>query len=399
MTEFIAFFVVLAAGLIVSEIFGRLHLPLVVALIVGGILIGPYGLEWFIPNPTIEFFGQIGLVFLMFMAGLEIKLSSFREFKGDVAKISLLNGLVPLGAGIGLGIWFGLDWIAVFFLGIIFLSSSVAVISPSLQANALLSIRLGRIVISSAILHDVTSLFLLLILLRFLEPNGSAIPDYLFYPLFVLSLFGIRWLIPRVHAIFISGAHEKDLFEEEVRIVLVALIGTVVFFELMGLHAIIAGFFTGLVFSEIIKSNILKEKLRTISYGLFVPIFFIVVGTQTNIRVFTEINGTILLTILIVGGSVFSKFVSGWVGGKLIGFTNREAVIVGVATVPQLSTALAVVAVGYQRGLLSQELVAAIVVLSVTGVFLAPLLISFLSKKSKEVIAVSPRAQEKTEMV
>lgn len=383
MTEFIAFFLVLAVGLVVSEIFGRLHLPLVVALITGGILIGPYGLGWFAPDRTIEFFAQIGLVFLMFMAGLETKLSSFREFKREVVGMSLLNGLVPAAAGVAIGLWLGFDWTAALLLGIIFFSSAIAVVIPSLKAHAYLRIQVARIMISSVIVEDVASLLLLLILLRFLEPSTGVLPEPLFYPLLLFSVIGLRWLIPRIHAVFISGAHEKDLFEEEVRIVLVALIGTVVFFELMGVHAIIAGFFTGLVFSEIIKSDILKEKLRTISYGLFVPIFFIVIGTQTNIRVFGEVSGAGLLTVLVVAGSTISKFVSGWLGGKLIGFTNREATVAGVATLPQLSMTLAVASIGYQKGFLSQEVIAAMVILTIVTTFAAPLLIALLSRKPR----------------
>ncbi len=324
----------------------------------------------------------------MFMAGLETKLSSFREFRGEVAKISLLNGLIPAVAGIWLGLWlFNFDWVAAFLLGIIFFSSAIAVAIPSLQANANLAIRVGRIIIASVIVQDVSSLVLFLVLLRFLEPSASALPEFLFFPLLILSVVSLRWLIPRIHALFISDGPGKGVFEEEVRIVLVSLIGTVAFFEVMGVHALIAGFFTGLVFSEIIKSDILKEKLRTISYGLFVPIFFIVIGAQTNIRVLAEAEGAFALVLFIIPAFMISKFVSGWLGGKLVGFTNKQSFIVGAATMSQLTMALAVVSIARQKDLLGQEAIAALVVLTIVTTFVAPLLIAFLSRKPQEARA------------
>jgi len=144
MTEIIPFFLVLLAGLVFSEIFARLHLPFVVALIVAGILIGPFGLEWFTPDDTFEFLGQIGLIFLMFMAGLEIRFSTFRKLGKGVPVLSLLNGLVPFAVGIGIALYFGYNWTAALLLGIIFISSSIAVIIPSLQANNLFQSRLGK---------------------------------------------------------------------------------------------------------------------------------------------------------------------------------------------------------------------------------------------------------------
>ena len=112
MTQLIPFFLVLLAGLVFSEIFARLHLPLVVALIVAGILIGPFGFDFFTPDQTIMFMGEIGLVFLMFMAGLETEFSTFQSRKKDVAIISLLNGAIPFFIGFGIGTLFGFDTVA-----------------------------------------------------------------------------------------------------------------------------------------------------------------------------------------------------------------------------------------------------------------------------------------------
>ena len=92
-------------------------------------VIGPYGLDVIESNGIIDFLGTIGLVFLMFMAGLEIKSSSLGKLKNTVAKISLLNGMIPFLFGFGIASWFGYDFLASLLLGIIFISSSIAVVS------------------------------------------------------------------------------------------------------------------------------------------------------------------------------------------------------------------------------------------------------------------------------
>lgn len=392
MENFLPFFLVLFAGIFFSVLFRRLHLPWVVVLIVGGIIIGPHALGIFEPNPTIEFIGQIGLVFLMFMAGMETKLAAFREFRGGVFGLAFINSAIPFLAGIGIGFLFGYGWIIALLLGIIFVSSSIAVVIPSLEANNLLATRLGKSVVAATIIQDVASLVMLSILLQIINPT-TALPLPLFYVLLFVSLVALRWALPKLRRFFSSGVRgTKDLFQRELRVIFAILIGTVIAFEVLGLHPIIAGFFAGLVLSGSIKSEILREKLHTISYGLFIPTFFIIIGAKTNLGIFLEANGAVLLVAVIVLGSLISKFVSGWIGGRIAGFTSPQSLLVGASTIPQLSTTLAVVFAAAALGLLDQELVAAMVVLSTVTTFLGPLLIQVFSRaKMLGIVEEVPR--------
>jgi len=390
MENFLPFFLVIFAGIFFSMFFRRLHLPWVVVLILGGIIIGPHALGIFEPNPTIEFIGQIGLVFLMFMAGMETKLAIFREFKGEIFGLALINATIPFLVGIGIGFLFGYGWIIALLLGIIFVSSSIAVVIPSLEANNLLTTRLGKSIVAITIIQDIASLVMLSILLQIINPV-TVLPLPLFYILLFVSLVALRWILPKLQQFFSSAVRgTKDLFQQELRVIFAILIGTVISFEVLGLHPIIAGFFAGLVLSGSIKSKILKEKLHTISYGLFIPTFFIIIGTKTNLGIFLESNSAALLIAAIVLGSLLSKFVSGWIGGRLIGFTSSQSLLIGASTIPQLSTTLAVVFAAAALGLLSQELVAAMVILSTVTTFLGPLLMQVFVRHVNPVINSDP---------
>lgn len=383
MNELFSFFVVLFAALLFSELFRRLHLPWVVALILGGMIVGPFGVGIFRSNATIDFMADIGLVFLMFMAGLETKISTFRRLRKGKFSLPLLNGGLPFLAGLGLGIYFGFDMRTALLLGIIFISSSVAVILPSLESNKMMNSKLGKSIIATTILEDVTSLVLLSILFQTVSPITN-LPLPAFYALLFATLVALRWLIPRVRTFFAAETEqEKTIFQRELRTIFIILIGTVVSFELLGLHPIIAGFFAGLVLSESVKSVELKEKLRVLSYGLFIPIFFVVVGSKTDIGVFFGSGSILLFTGLLIAGSILSKFFGGIIAGKINGFTIKEGALIGVATIPQLSTTLAVAFAGFGLGLIDQDLVTALIALTIVTTLISPLLMKFIRNLGK----------------
>ena len=377
--EFLPFFLILLATVLFAAAFRRFHLPWVLALITAGVVVGPYGLEVAEVTPTLGFLSQIGLIFLMFMAGLETKFDSFKKLKYDIGWLSALNSLIPLAAGIALGYWFDFSLTASLLIGIIFMSSSIAVIIPTLESLNLTHTKLGKSIVSSTIIEDVLSLILLSILLQSVNPL-TALPLPSFYFLLALIMAGFAYGLPKIRALIPQHRDEKDLFESEVRLIFALMIGVVVTFELLGLHPIIAGFFAGLVLSDSIKSEILIEKLRTMSYGIFIPVFFVVIGMETNIGILNESAGVLGLIVTIVSVSIFTKFASGWIGGKFIGFKNKDSAIIGIATIPQLSTTLAVVFTAVETGLLPEELIAAMVALSIVTTLIAPIGLRILSK-------------------
>jgi Kef-type K+ transport system membrane component KefB len=381
MTELLPFFIVLFAGLFFSDLFSKLHLPWVVALILAGLLIGPSGFGLFEPNATIDFMGEIGLVFLMFMAGLETRFPSTKEIKEGVGMLTILNALIPFIVGMIIGYFFGLGLTASFLIGVIFISSSIAVIVPSLQSNGLLKTKVGKTIIRSTVVQDVLSLILLSIVLQSHEPV-TALPLPLFYFLLFLALGFMRFAIPRARKwLAFLSSNTKEMFQGDLRILFVIMIGTVVVFELLGLHPIIAGFFAGMVLSHETQNDKLKEKLRTISYGIFIPVFFVVVGSRTDLSVLLGAGGAMLLTGVIVLGSSLSKYVSGWIGARLSGFSIAESNLVGASTIPALSTTLAAAFAGFELGILDENIITALVVLSVVSTFVAPILMRVFSSR------------------
>ncbi len=370
--SFIPFFLLMIAAVLFSSLFTRFQLPWVLALIVAGLVVGPYGLaviEW---NQTLEFFAEMGLIFLMFLAGLQTNLSAFKHFERDVAIVTVANGVMPFIIGFGIGVLFGFSLLAAVLVGVVFMSSAVAVVIPSLEAKGVIDWKVGRTIVGASVINDVASLLILSAILQVFQPT-SDLPIWSFYILLVAALVGLRYGLPRVRALVPRFRDEQDLFESEVRIIFAMLFGTVVLFSALGLHPIIAGFFSGLILSDSLTSDILRQKLHTIGYGIFIPIFFISVGMTTDLSVVIATGGTMALVVMITLGSIAAKFSSGYLAALWSGFPKREAAFLGFATVPQLSTSLAVVVTATQLELVPTDLLSAIVVLSIVSTMLAPL--------------------------
>jgi Kef-type K+ transport system membrane component KefB len=323
---------------------------------------------------------EIGLIFVMFMAGLETNLFQ-KTRKGNLNKvinISLINGLVPFITGYSIAYLFGYPTLTSILLGVVFISSSIAVVIPSLTSAKLLNTKLGNTIITTTVIQDVASLIILSFVLQ-ASADTSSVHPLILYPALVLLFFIFRKFLPLIKSIFNKEFHnDDDVFEQELRSILVLLIGIVVIFTSLGLHAILAAFFAGTVLSDIITHNRIKGQLHSIGYGIFVPIFFITVGLETDMSVlFTSDLTIIVLALSVVFGSGLSKYISGYFASRFNGFSKPQSKMIAVSTIPQLSTTLAVAFTGVKLGIISTEIVTALILLTIFSTLISPLLAKF----------------------
>jgi len=398
------FFIILFASLFFSELFKKFNMPWVIALLVAGMVIGPQGFDLIQISETTNFFSEIGLIFVMFMAGLETNLfhKSRENYFRKVTTIALINGLVPFIVGFGIAMLFGYSFVAAMLVGIIFISSSIAIVIPSLESASLIRTDVGRTIVAATIVQDVASLLLLSFTLQILDYTGG-VPYFILYPVLIVLFYLFRKIIPLVREFFKKQFHkDQDIFEQELRAVLVLLIGTVIIFTFLGLHPIISAFFAGIILADAITHEALKKQLRSIGYGIFIPIFFVIIGAKTDILVFANPQAsTLLLLASIVLGSTISKFVSGYIAGRKLKYNKSESSLIGVATMPQLSTTLAVALTGMELGIIDSTLVTTLVVLSIVSTFLAPMFINILADKyiTKQLSNRRDRKREAGEIV
>ncbi len=391
MHELSSFFLIVFIGVFFSMVRRRLHLPWVVALILGGVLVGPFGLGLLEVTPVTSFLADIGFIFLMFMAGLETHTSAFEGFKGKLLLLSFVNGIIPFVVGVSIGVFFGYGWLTSLLVGVIFIASSIAVVIPSLEVRNLLHTRLGQSVVMTSVIQDITSLGLLSVLLQSYSPVTS-LPLVVFYPVVIATIIGFRYALPRV-MVLISGMTKdtRDVFQQEFRSMFLVLLGTVVVFELLGLHPIIGGFFAGFVLAGTVTDAALKEKLRTISYGIFIPMSFVIVGLRTDLSVFTSDAHGWPIIVAVIAGSMLSKLGSGYLGARMVGFPPDQSLLFSISSIASLSTTLAVTFAAFTLGILDQTLVTAMVTLSVVSVLVSPTLMDIFGKRIKSSLSLTER--------
>lgn len=385
MSEFFVFFIILFASFFFSSLFQRFHLPWVVALIIAGIVLGPHGLGWFQPNETMDILGQIGVIFLMFMAGLEIQMKEIEQVGREAVQAALLNGIVPFMIGIALMLGLGYGLHTAILTGIIFISTSIAVVLPILEKSGLSNNKFGSLVIVTTMLEDILSLLLLSFFLNILDHSFSWISLlFLIAPFAVIRV--IRPVIPKLNSklhprktlvkYFRKKEHDHDMFQQELRLVITILFGSIIIFELIGLHNIVGGFFAGMILSDVLSHDKVVDKVQTIAYGLFIPIFFMMVGAQTELDVFWEMRDSIFLVSVLFISAIGSKFLTGWLAGHLEHLKPKRSILMGIATIPKLSTTLAVAYTGSAYGIIDRQLLTSLIMLSIVSTLTGAMLLN-----------------------
>lgn len=378
------FFTALAGALIFSMLLKRLKVPWAVTLILGGVLIGPHGLRLIELNDTLVFLSEMGILFLMFIAGMETKVSAIKSVWKNAVVVGVASGLIPAMVGVVIGLAFGYGLSTALLLGIIFINSSFAVVIPTLESKGILHYKIGRVIVASTMIQDISSLIMLAVFLQIASPEGwLPLPVVVILLGFALAAgIAAKSLIPRFRQLMVELRRIRKLdndvyalFEQELTLVVAVLVGVAIVFELFKMETVVGAFFTGLILTEITRSKILEHKIHILGYGVFIPIFFVTVGVWIDVHMLTEQALTIWPLILaIVLGSSASKFVSGWLAAKMLGYSSYQSSLIGITSVPQLITTLAIATVGQRLGIMPPELVIAIVVLSITTVVASPLI-------------------------
>ncbi|MGK0208750.1 MAG: Kef-type K+ transport system membrane component KefB [Patescibacteria group bacterium] len=382
----ISLLTILAITLIIPELLKNYKLPLISVIIISGTILGPHGLNYIQTNATMEFLGFLGMTFVMLMAGLETNLKLLNHSKVKISLLAIANGLIPFIVGFGITRYFGYALLPSLIIGIIAISSSVAIIIPTIATKKNMKPETHQTILASIILTDIASLIFLGIVLQNISPI-TFIPLPIYFLLLILSLPLIFYIIPKFSKYEMSHQFKNNEGKERrIRFILTIVLGIILYFTLLGVHPILAGFLAGLSLSTIIKKDVthtLYNKIHTLGYGLFIPIFFFIVGMQLDISLFSKFDQTNMVIPVIILGVIIAKTLSGFIGGKLIRFTNKESLIFGVVSTTQLTTTLAVTYTTSSLGIIDSTLTSAIILLAIITTTLAPLFVSLIKLKKE----------------
>jgi CPA2 family monovalent cation:H+ antiporter-2 len=365
--------IVFAGVVLLPPLARRIGMPVIVAEILFGIIIGRSLFDLVPDHPTVEFFSTFGLVYLMFLAGLEADLGRIRwKNLRKALAIGLVSVAVPFAAGYFIAPWAEIHPL---LLGTILCTTSLGVILPMLR-EINLPPRLSRLLLTSVILVDILSLFLLAFALATIQ--GHLESRFFYSLLGIVILFLVPWIINKrkLRRKITSKLFRKSYFEMEMRLAfaLIFLLGAVSL--QLGFHSIIGAFIAGLLISEILPRRTLEsERLQSFGYSFFIPLFFIFTGAKVNLlTVFTNLsNVTVLLVIIAVG--MLAKALSVTVATRLSGVKSmRRSIAFGLFHTARLSLILAAADISIRLGLIDERLFSIFVILAVVTSTVAPAL-------------------------
>jgi Kef-type K+ transport system membrane component KefB len=357
----------------VPNLLKKFNIPAITSIMIAGIIIGPYGLNILQLDETLKVIADFGAIMLMFLAGLEVDNETLKEeFKNSIV-LSLFSLVIPGIGGYLIGQYLGLGFIGSLLYAVIFASHSVAIVYSLLEELKMVKTRLGTIILSSTITVDLFTLLLLSVVIK-LGVSGEGVGMFLLetFMYIVILLLAIPYLSK-----YILGIFEK-LHAQRIHYVLFIIFIAIIVGEIIGIHPIVGAFICGVAVSEALTKEehdeLLNKNLNAIGYGFFIPIFFLVLGMETNVGVIFDLNNLELLLITLVS-AIALKFISGYVALRILGFDRIKNTIGGLLTVPKISASLVAASIGKELGLIGNEIFVTIVALSVITATITPILI------------------------
>ncbi len=376
----VEFTLLLLVILIVPPIFENLRLPGLIGLLVAGVVLGPDGAKLLNPSTdTIKLLSDIGKIYLMFVAGLEIDLQQFRKTKNRSIGFGAATFFVPLIVGTIVGRSFGFDWNPSILIGSL-LASHTLLGYPIVNRLGVVGNEAVTVTIGATIFTDIAALLVLAICVSFNAGEFTALSLILQLVLLGLYaagvLFGVDWAGKEYFRR--TGDEEGNQF----LFVLLALFLAAVGAQLINVDQIVGAFLAGLAVNDVVGNGPVKEKVEFVGSVLFIPFFFVGMGLLLDINGFIETLTTSLgLTLAIVFGLLGSKFLAAFVAKLLYRYQWIETLTMWSLSVPQVAATLAAALVGVQQGVITPEVFNTVIVLMLVTSVVGPLMTARFASK------------------
>lgn len=393
----------IAIILIFTKAFGLLSkvikLPQVVGALVAGIVLGPVCLNLISldKTPVLSSLSEIGVIVLMFAAGLETDIREMKKCGVASTVIALCGVVVPLVGGAVTAFCFGTadpdlsapQFLQDVFVGVILTATSVSITVETLKELGKLSSKAGNAILGAALIDDVLGIIALTVITSLADPKSGNIVIVI---LKILGFFAFALLFG-VFFHFVFNKWTQRTEEKQRRYVIVSFALCLIFAyaaeEFFGVADITGSFVAGLVISSTSKTKYIAHRFDTMSYLLLSPIFFASIGLKVTLTDMTPMIILFAVVLLIV--AIATKVLGCGLGAKLCRYSNKEALQIGVGMISRGEVALIVADKGLNLGLMSNSLFGPIVIMVVITTVITPVLLKFVFKDKN---ASLPSVQE-----
>lgn len=351
----------------------KLNQPEVLGQIVFGLILGPSVFNLITGTEFINHIAEIGVILLMFIAGLETDVEDLKSSSKSSTSIALGGIFGPLILGV-LGIMLVKgegSFNEALFVGVILTATSVSITVESLRDLGKLRSRQGIGILGAAIIDDIAGIILLTLVVGFTDPTegGNVV--------FVIGKIAVFFIISLLIGFLFSKLLTKysDLINRHNKMLSLALIfcfALAFIAEELGVAAIIGAYITGVIFSTTHHRNRVSHETQRVAYALFTPIFFMNIGLGVELN---NIGGSLLISGVIIFVAILGKLVGCYTGAKFSKFTNRESLQISIGMIPRAEVALIVTNLGLKLGLVGKDVFTAIILLVLVSTIITPILL------------------------
>lgn len=362
---------IFAAAKLLAEVAEKLGQPAVVGELLAGVIIGPSVLGWVKPNEFLAVFSELGVLFLLFHVGLELKDFKLTRVGWDALFIAILGVIVPLLLGRQIMLMFGYSGIVATFVGAAMVATSVGITAKVLADLNLLSVRASKLILAAAIIDDVLGLIVLAVVsslakgqVNYLDLGLTALLATVFTV--VVAQYGTRAFERIVPTVDRNTRTSKSQFILSILL----LFALSILASRAGVAAIIGAFLAGMALASSVSEET-KQEVDGVTQFL-VPFFLAGIGLHMDLSVFSQ-PATMWLAGVILLAAVASKLIGCGLGAGRLGMKN--ALRVGVGMVPRGEVGMVVAQIGQSLGVVPKDIYAVVVFMSIATTMISPVLL------------------------
>lgn len=381
--EFIMYLVlILLTTKIAGDLSVRIGQPSVLGKLIVGIVLGPAVLGWIQNDIFIRDIAQIGVLLLMFIAGLETDLDQLRRDWKAAFAVAVGGIIFPFIGGYFAAISFGISHMYALFFGTIFCATSVSISVQVLKDMNKLSSREGTTILGAAVVDDVLVVILLAVIMSMMGTGGDVAIGVLIgkKALFFVGVVLAGWfLVPRV----MKWLAPLKVSEAVITAALVICFAFAYFAEWLGMAGIIGAYAAGIAISQTSYKEDVERRVEPIAYSIFVPVFFVSIGLNVT---FAGAGSQLLFLSIITVMAVLTKLLGCGIGARLTGFNTKSSIIIGSGMISRGEVALIIASIGLNSGILQQEYFTPVIIMVIITTLVTPPLLkaTFTERKQKQ---------------
>lgn len=361
----------------------RFHLPQVVGALLAGIIMGPVVLNILQETNFLMQLSELGVIVLMFSAGLEADIHELKKTGKASVVIALFGVIVPLIGGFLIGYIFNKESVVAndagasillqnIFIGIILTATSVSITIEALKEMNKLNTPAGNAILGAAIIDDILGIVALTIITSIRDTNVSITTVLLKIVAFFICSIVAGFIFFKLMK-FLNNRYRVDMRRFVILAFTFCLLMAYCAEEFFGVADITGAFIAGLIISNTERTKYISDRFEVVSYVLLSPVFFASIGLKIVLP--TMSVGIVLFAVALTIMAVLTKIIGCGLASKLCGYTNREALQIGIGMVSRGEVALIVASKGQALGLMSSEILGPIIIVVVITTIISPIML------------------------